>query len=720
MRIFVSFQTPDLEIARRLADAISSRRPNTEIFFAPRAFTAGAFWLPRLAAEVENSDVLLFIAGNRVGPWQELEYYEAVRLSRNPAKPGRPLIVPVVIADNAPGLPFFSQYHQIYSKNPAEDSLDVILHAIDGAAPEGEAPWKRFNPYKGLAAFTSADAAFFFGREALTADILTLMHEQPNKALALIGNSGVGKSSVAQAGVMAALRSQIWPCGAEWPGALEESRSWLTLTVRPEDKPLKALTLAFARLLFDETYRQDAEAEGWAQRFRDGANFSDFLRVVKQGLSERLAAEAPPRFVLYIDQGEELYASTEREGKPNAIAQLDADAFSRVIAEATARNECYVLFSLRSDYYGRLQSDTALFAVTHRIDVPPMPATALQQAIERPASALGVRFHPSEMAHFLAAATAREAGALPLLAYLLGDMWKEMQARGDGVMRFDERPEVFDVSAALRERAERYRVQNKVREGDLKRLFTLRLAQVPRLGDVLKRRARRAECSIGEWRIAEELSGEDWRLVTLTLQDLGTEVLAEVAHEQILRKWPALGEWLKEQRDFLTWKAEVEARRDKWLASQGDLLSGRELIIARDWWQSRGEDITLEDRSYIEASKKVDDERLERERQQAESLTRVAWQREQAEVKAKEDRRRLVSLLLSILLASTLIILFSDTLIPISDDLARKALLYFDADDRHMPSFMALSAGAILGSTIMCFYVPLYLLGKRYAGSPVE
>ena len=614
MRIFVSYHTPDSDAAKAIADGVSIRRPDAEIFFAPRALTGGAYWLPRLAEEVGRSEALLLIIGKRIGPWQEIEYYEAMRLAKTKAREGKPLIVPVIISDQAPGLPFLELHHQIFTRGPTGyDAVEAILKALDGVASDQPPHWTRINPYKGLTAFTSADSAFFFGREALTAEILRLMQDAPGQALALIGSSGVGKSSIAQAGVMAALKSQIWPGGGDWPAGLAESRRWLTVTIRPEDKPLKALTHAFARLVFDETFRQDAEAEGWAQRFRDGADWGDFSRAVKHGLSERLAAEAPARFVLYVDQGEELYASTERDGKQDAAAKRDAEAFSRVITEAATSSEFSLLFSLRSDYYGRLQADETLFAVTHRVDVPPMPVEALRQAIERPAAALGVRFQPTEMPGFLAGATAREAGALPLLAYLLSDMWKEMQARGDGLMRFDERPEVFDVSAALRDRAERYRGRNKLREGDLKRLFTLRLAQVPRLGDVIKRRARRAECAAEEWRIAEELAGEDWRLVTLAAESGGGEISAEVAHEQLLRKWPTLEGWLSELRDFLTWKSEIEAARMAFdeapdVEKPTALLTGRGLLIARQWFGTHGVDLAPYERSFIEVSIRADDQ----------------------------------------------------------------------------------------------------------------
>jgi hypothetical protein len=202
-------------------------------------------------------------------------------------------------------------------------------------------------------------------------------------------------------------------------------------------------------------------------------------------------------------------------------------------------------------------------------------------------------------------------------------------------MRFGERPEIFDVSAALRERAERYRAQNQPRERDLKRLFTLRLAQVPRVGEVIKRRARRTECSVGEWGIAEELAGEDLRLVTV---EGGTgAVTAEVAHEQILRKWPTLEGWLNELRDFLTWKADLEAARadhEKAPAAEkaGALLSGQRLLIARNWLATHGDDLALEDQSFVEASIKADDEicesTKERERKRQEAELALARSRE--------------------------------------------------------------------------------------------
>ena len=71
MRLFVSYHTPDAVAARRVTEMLQAARADLTVLFAPREMTAGGLWLPRLAEELAKSDAMLFIAGNRIGPWQE-------------------------------------------------------------------------------------------------------------------------------------------------------------------------------------------------------------------------------------------------------------------------------------------------------------------------------------------------------------------------------------------------------------------------------------------------------------------------------------------------------------------------------------------------------------------------------------------------------------------------------------------------------------------------
>src|SRR5205085_1639195 len=119
-----------------LEAALAARHPGVEWYLAPRNVAGGAYWIPRLAEAIARSDVVLFLAGRQIGAWQELEYHEALRLWRK--RGGRPRVVPIVIAGQAPGLPFLAQLHQIFAADPtAPESLAAIEGALkDSALPD--------------------------------------------------------------------------------------------------------------------------------------------------------------------------------------------------------------------------------------------------------------------------------------------------------------------------------------------------------------------------------------------------------------------------------------------------------------------------------------------------------------------------------------------------------------------------------------------------------
>lgn len=91
-------------------------------------------------------------------------------------------------------------------------------------------------PFPGLASFDSGDADWFCGRESLVAELFGRLAEQGSGAgpLLVMGVSGVGKSSVLHAGVLAAFARGEFP--------QEGSRDWPRVSMTPGGKPL--ITLA--------------------------------------------------------------------------------------------------------------------------------------------------------------------------------------------------------------------------------------------------------------------------------------------------------------------------------------------------------------------------------------------------------------------------------------------------------------------------------------------
>src|SRR5438128_4027110 len=81
---------------------------------------------------------------------------------------------------------------------PTAHATPVARTADDAAPAPGEPP------FPGLRYFDEADADRFFGREALTARLADRLRAEP--FLAVLGDSGSGKSSLVRAGLVPALR----------------------------------------------------------------------------------------------------------------------------------------------------------------------------------------------------------------------------------------------------------------------------------------------------------------------------------------------------------------------------------------------------------------------------------------------------------------------------------------------------------------------------------
>lgn len=116
-------------------------------------------------------------------------------------------------------------------------------------------------------------------------------------------------------------------------------------------------------------------------------------------------------------------------------------------------------------------------------------------------------------------------GALPLLADLFSDLWERMRERGDGTLRVSDSREIIQVGGALSKRADAFLAQHPNKVEAAKRLFTLRLAHVPRNGEPVRaRRERDIRGNQGqeidaEWALVELLAGPDWRLVVTGEKD---------------------------------------------------------------------------------------------------------------------------------------------------------------------------------------------------------
>jgi hypothetical protein len=595
---------------KQLEAALRRKDSDAHIYFAPNSVRAGGFWLPSLANEIAKATIFVLPVGEKgIGPWQVMEYYEALarrvkEQHEHPYADVFPVVLMLLTGQPAPGLPFLRQLHWIVTDDPAsEKSLALLMDATAGAGTTPSELWRHTAPYRGLAAMSESDADFFFGRGCETIEVIKALEAFPEKLPILLGNSGVGKSSLAQAGVLAAFMRQAWPESAEtaefWPQAFGQSRRWCFLKLKPGTEPVRALVEPFLwTWQFDAVDPQRAELlSSWVNKLLDDkVALRDLLDATGARYRDELHQPAPPAFLLYIDQGEELYVRAEQHQRRR---------FSEILACGLSDVRLRAMLSMRADFFGELQKDEALYAVHRLINVPPLREAQLCEVVSRPAMLLSVRFETKELAASIARRTAEEstkdAGALPLLSYLLDDMWRRTT---DGVLRLPA--QAIELGGVLVHYAEDFLRQNPRAEEQLRRIFTLNLATVREDGEPTRRSAPRSEFSDDDWRLITALADYPYRLLVTATSDDG-RTYAEVAHEAIFRRWGKLREWIMAEREFLAWRSGLETQRRAWQAtpdiSKDDaLLMGLALRKAQSWLEKRPEQIHPVDQQFVLSS----------------------------------------------------------------------------------------------------------------------
>src|SRR6516225_1884058 len=480
-RWFLSYTSQDFALTQALKAALQRKDSDADIFFAPENMRAGGFWKPQLAKEIQESTAFILLIGEKLGDWQVMEYYEA--LDRRAKEPDYPIILILSVQRPAPGLPFARQLHWVTSEDPAsEATIGKLLDAASGPAQRPGELWRFTRPYRGLEAMTEANSDYFFGRGRETVDVINTLTSERGKLPVLFGNSGVGKSSLAQAGVLAAFLRQGWPEQAKdagpWPTAFDRSRHWCFLTLRPGAEPVRALAEPFIRAWqFDATDpRREERLNEWTDRLCAGtASLRGLLDATQDRLHE-LGQVSPPFFFLYLDQAEELYIRSEKQQRWR---------FSEIVAAGLADSRLHALTSMRSDFLGALQNDEPLFAVHRKIDVPPLRELELRDVITEPVQHLSARFESADLVNVITRRTVEESvkdvGALPLLSYTLDDMWTEMMRRGDGRLRLPA--ESFELGGVLVNRASNFLAKRPGAEDALRRILTLKLATVREDGE---------------------------------------------------------------------------------------------------------------------------------------------------------------------------------------------------------------------------------------------
>jgi WD40 repeat protein/class 3 adenylate cyclase len=298
--------------------------------------------------------------------------------------------------------------------------------------------------------------------------------------------------------------------------------------------------------------------------------------------------------LLVVDQFEELFTRS-----------TDADKREEFI-DALLAHPGPVVVGVRADFYGRLSTHPQLAraVASNQILLGPMNPDELRRAITEPARAAGLRLEPG-LVEVILRDVAGEPGALPLLSHALRATWELRDGR---TLTVEGYRDTGGVSSAIARTADHI-VQTTPHDLHplLKNVF-LRLTEIGGGVEDTRRRVEIDELvpeggsTTAVTAMLEQLA--DARLVTLR------EGTAEVAHEALIREWPALRAWLEEDHEGLRLHRRLGDAARLWATGgheTSDLYRGTRLEAAREWAHTNPEALNAPERAFLDASLELAD-----------------------------------------------------------------------------------------------------------------
>ena len=485
------------------------------------------------------------------------------------------------------------------------------------------------SPYPGLRPFQRDEADIFFGRDEQVQQLLFKL--QNHRFLAVVGQSGCGKSSLIFTGLLNALDAGMLTDGG---------MHWRIANLHPGEHPM----LNLARALVEEAgiwadSSQDVKAVGPGFNGRNayrlaGTNSNPYqhdpaalllstLRRGPLGLIEALEEKPLPagnNLLILVDQFEEIFRYRQHQDRD------ESDAFIALLLRTISENKfpVYVVITMRSDFLGDCALFTGLPEVLNdsQFLTPRLLREQRRMAIIGPAKVFGGDVEPALVNRML-----NDMGAdpdqLPVLQHALMRLWTTAIEREDKpvLLKLKDYEDLGGWDKILSNHADAaYNELTSNQQTIAEILFKSLSERSPEKRDTRRPVTLQTIADIADVEpedvipVINAFRHSDRSFLKPPLpQDLVPDTLIDISHESLIRQWQRMKEWVEQEAQSADTYRRLEQTALLQQNKRAGYLQGLEFHSAIQWkklakpsmaWASRyGQNYGLAMR-FLETSEK--------------------------------------------------------------------------------------------------------------------
>ncbi len=415
------------------------------------------------------------------------------------------------------------------------------------------------NPFPGLRPFRPDEHALFFGRATHIQEVTQKLMQ--NRFVAVIGSSGVGKSSFIYCGLLPVLRDK---------NPAENQLEWNINSIQPSELP-------YSHLL---------EVLGLSPDTDDTANVITSLKHQQE--------ENPANTLLFFDHFEEYFRGEQN----NTQNRHELDKFIQLLLELSKEPalSLYVVITMRSDFLGycsyypeftKKMNDSQFL-------IPFMTRAEQRQSIIGPIEYMEASIE-EELVERVLDDVKNIPDQLPLMQHALMRTWNEWQKykQRDPSLKLVHYENIGGVAQALSVHAnEAFNELPPEQKNTCAKVFRA-IVEVTNDGKCIKKPAQIRQ-------IAEEINASEAEVIAVTtpfrqkdrglllpsedeVNTLDSSSTIEISHESLIRVWTTLNTWVEEEVNSVKLYQRLAEDAERHQKGQTGLWTNPDLEIALDW-----------------------------------------------------------------------------------------------------------------------------------------